>query len=274
MRRVPLIYADVDIGVPDRDVVAKYMTCELESPDDAVDAYGINVYSWCDEKYPDGSGKDNFEYSPYKTIRDGFQHFDKPVLFTEFGCNAGAFQTHCPYKGGRTWPDVKVIMNQMGEFMSGAIAYEFSMEENQFGVALTPGFLKGQTHVYLLDSYFALQKQFRTHDVSSAWDGSPDDMVNCKWLPDAVAPFTAKHHKSSCPLAEAEGIQERHSVDTVAGWDVLPAAPNASLSLVQGQADCPAYEVPAASRSEGRCHVRHLAAGRRRRRAAKRASDS
>lgn len=68
-----------------------------------------------------------------------------PFLFTEFGCNLGAFRTKCPwlgsrlpnidhhlrpvptdsdrlrYPGGRTWPEVKHLMGKdMGEMMSGA----------------------------------------------------------------------------------------------------------------------------------------------------------
>eukprot|EP00913_Durusdinium_trenchii_P032670 g30579.t1 len=50
MRRVPLIYSDVDTGGgAARKVVADYLTCALDSEADAVDAYGLNVYSWCDD---------------------------------------------------------------------------------------------------------------------------------------------------------------------------------------------------------------------------------
>ena len=28
-----------------------YLTCALDSEADAVDAYGLNVYSWCDEAW-------------------------------------------------------------------------------------------------------------------------------------------------------------------------------------------------------------------------------
>ena len=37
-----------DQGGSDRLEIAQYLTCELESPDDVVDAFGLNVYSWCD----------------------------------------------------------------------------------------------------------------------------------------------------------------------------------------------------------------------------------
>merc|ERR1719221_567626 len=38
MRRIPLIYADMDMGPPYREMVGRYLTCALESEDDAVDA--------------------------------------------------------------------------------------------------------------------------------------------------------------------------------------------------------------------------------------------
>lgn len=75
----------------------------MEGPDDAVDAYGLNVYSWCDKEFPDETGKHNFEYSPYSAIRDEFKHFSIPLLFTEFGCTQGQFMTWCPYRLGARW---------------------------------------------------------------------------------------------------------------------------------------------------------------------------
>lgn len=37
-----------DQGGRERQDIANYLTCELESPDDVVDAFGLNAYSWCD----------------------------------------------------------------------------------------------------------------------------------------------------------------------------------------------------------------------------------
>ncbi|CAE8702390.1 unnamed protein product, partial [Polarella glacialis] len=83
MRRIPLIYADVDMGRPTRAQVGRYLSCEVESADDAVDAYGLNVYSWCDVTYTNRiSGKPSFKVSPYSDILKDFRHFDKPFLFT------------------------------------------------------------------------------------------------------------------------------------------------------------------------------------------------
>jgi len=204
LRKIPLIYSDKDQGAPDRSTVAKYLSCEVESKDDVVDAFGLNVYSWCDASYHQGS--ENFEYSPYKSIMTDFAFLSSPMLLTEFGCATGAFQWSCPYKGGRTWPQVKHIMEDMNYLLSGAVAFEFSMENNEFGVALTPGFVEGQPDLRLTDSYYALQQQFATHHVADA--------------------VPAMKSRPSCPSPqEWRSVQQRHGVQTVADWSTLPPLP-------------------------------------------------
>ena len=37
--------------VPTVIISLSYLTCALDSEADAVDAYGLNVYSWCDEAW-------------------------------------------------------------------------------------------------------------------------------------------------------------------------------------------------------------------------------
>ncbi|CAE7038934.1 gel1 [Symbiodinium natans] len=201
-RSVPLIYSDKDQGNKDRVNIANYLTCALESPDDAVDAFGLNAYSWCDPAY--GS----FQYSPYQSIVDDFASFSKPFLFTEFGCNIGSFQWSCPgYTGGRTWPQVGVMMDRMSDLVSGAVAFEFSMENNEFGLVLTPGFLQGQNTVKLTDSYYALQKEFETHKVKAF-----------------TAP--ARSAPSQCISRElANKMQQQNHVNQISDWSRLPSTP-------------------------------------------------
>mmetsp|Transcript_22560 Transcript_22560/g.40731 ORF Transcript_22560/g.40731 Transcript_22560/m.40731 type:complete len:315 (-) Transcript_22560:280-1224(-) len=204
LRKIPLIYSDKDQGSPDRTIVAKYLSCEVESEDDVVDAFGLNVYSWCDPSYHEGS--QNFQYSPYQSIMTDFAFMSSPTLLTEFGCNVGTYQWTCPYKGGRTWPQVKYIMNDMSNLLSGAVAFEFSMENNEYGLALTPGFVDGQPELRLTDSYYALQRQFETHPAAS---GGP-----------------VMKSRPSCPSdSETRSLQQRHAVQTVADWNTLPPPP-------------------------------------------------
>jgi len=256
MRRVPLIYSDMDMGSPTRVHIANYLSCELESPDDAVDAYGLNVYSWCDSQYLDETGVNNFKYSPYDAIKEDFDKFEKPLIFSEFGCNTGEFETVCPYNKGRNWVDVPAMFENMGEVLSGAVAFEFSMEKNQYGLVLTPGFLKGQKEMELLDNYFALQKQYSSNNISDRWDGI--DVQSCSALPSDAAPLSFSHPKSVCPgKAVWQDLQEKRGVDKVGDWDVLPPTPDAPLVAVNNQTECmEVSKVSATALKETCCHVK------------------
>jgi len=259
MRRVPLLYADQDIGQPDRLTVAQYMTCAQQSAEDAVDAYGLNVYSWCDDHYLDNHGKPSFRYSPYQAIIDDFGHMEKPLLFTEFGCNVGKnFEALCPYENpkGRTWPDVPHMFREMDEVLSGAIAFEYSQEKNQFGIVLTPGFLEGQDELRKLASFYALQEKFTHNSVNPKWDGI--DTSSCTAKPSDVAPLKKTHAASSCVGgAAAQRLQERHGVDRVVDWSDIPEPINSSTLAAYNASEvsCPAWHVPASEHKESCCHM-------------------
>ncbi|CAJ1453275.1 unnamed protein product, partial [Effrenium voratum] len=232
MRRVPLIYSDVDTGGGiARKTVADYLTCALESEADAVDAYGLNVYSWCDETYPGDGKDDNFQYSPYKDIRDDFKDFSVPFIFSEFGCNLGGMATKCPYPDGRTWPDVKHFLGEdMGEFMSGAVAFQWSMDKEEYGLTLSPGFLKGQDELYLLDNYFNLQKVYNKYQVNGTWDAAASKVDQCGFKPEDVAPMAQPHKRPACPGKDVwMKVQKQRGVDKVADWAVLPPPATAIL---------------------------------------------
>eukprot|EP00439_Symbiodinium_sp_Y106_P032691 s2090_g3.t3 len=259
MRRVPLIYSDVDMGAGDRGEVARYLTCALDSEEDAVDVYGLNVYSWCDETYPGDGLADNFQYSPYYEIKKDFKDLAVPMLFTEFGCNLGVFKTKCPYPDGRTWPEVKHLVGKdMGEIISGAIAFQFSMDKEEYGLTLSPNFLVNQTELYLLDNYFNLQKVFHEYNVSSQWDASPSEVAECNFTPSEVHALEDKHHRPTCP-SEAiwMKIMRKHRVDKFSNWTEIPPSPDASetaLWHVGGQAECPAEKISVAMQKNNECH--------------------
>jgi len=254
MRKVPLIYSDVDMGPPDRGDIAKYLTCAVESEDDAVDAYGLNVYSWCDETYPGDGKADNFKYSPYYQIEKGFKNFGVPLLFTEFGCNLGTFKTKCPYKGGRTWPDLKhMIGENMGETLSGAVAFQWSMDKEEFGLTLSPNFLAGQTKLHLLDNYFALQKVFKEYDVNSKWDSK--DASSCSFKPDDAAPLKYSHPQSKCPTSAVWlKLQKRHGLANISNWTEIPPAAVAPMADVNNQTECNEDEILPAAVQKSNCN--------------------
>lgn len=207
-RKVPLIYSDKDQGGRDRLDIAKYLTCELESPDDVVDAFGLNAYSWCDPEYLSPQGVADFKYSPYENVAKEFADLPKPFLFTEFGCNTGAFETHCPdYKGGRSWVQVGAMFDKMGDFVSGAVAFEFSMENNEYGLVITPGFLQGQNSLKITDNYYALKKQFTEHEVDQATAAKQLPLPQC------------------ISKGTADELQRRNRVKEISDWSKLPPTP-------------------------------------------------
>lgn len=270
MRRVPLLYAATDTGGDNRRLVAEYMTCDLNPSNfnngasDAVDVYGLNVYSYCDEKYLDDLGTDNFEWSPYYQIYRDMGGFAKPIIFTEFGCNVGHFATSCPYKGGRTWPQVKVMTTSMVDVLSGAIAFEYSMEgsgsDNQFGIVLKPGFLEGQDALVKLDQYYALQKAFKETSIPQRWNARWTDSTRCSWSPSvgpyAIPKFTSsgfkrKKTQSNCPSMGELSIlfQQQYDAQILPNWLVpLADAPDVSLQ-------CPSYVLGALVQAENQCGV-------------------
>lgn len=255
MRRVPLIYSDMDMGAPTRGHIANYLACSLEDDDDAVDAYGLNVYSWCDSVYFDENGRPSFRWSPYQAVVDDFAKFSKPLLFTEFGCDTGEFETACPYKNGRTWSDIPPMFKEMAQVLSGAIAFEFSMEQNQFGIVLTPGFLSSQDKLQLLDSYYALQEKFETHEADPKWDGI--DVASCLAVPSDIAPMSDVHTKPQCPPKHVwQQLQWDQNVDSLGDWSVLPPTPGAPLWKVNGTTECPSpLEMPEQIFAETCCHM-------------------
>eukprot|EP00931_Biecheleriopsis_adriatica_P018020 TRINITY_DN1272_c0_g1_i10.p1 TRINITY_DN1272_c0_g1~~TRINITY_DN1272_c0_g1_i10.p1 ORF type:complete len:271 (-),score=71.39 TRINITY_DN1272_c0_g1_i10:130-870(-) len=234
------------MGGEARSEIAQYLTCALESEDDAVDAYGLNVYSWCDKAYPGDGKADNFNYSPYKDIKKDFDAFPVPFLFTEFGCNLGDFKTKCPYKGGRQWPEVKHFLGpDMGQFMSGAIAFQWSMDKEEYGLTLSPGFLAGQEKLVLLDNYYALKKVYDKYNVSQKWDASPSKVDSCSFVPSDVAAMNHKHERPKCPgKAVWTKLQKQRGVDTISDWSIIPAPADAPLADAGNQSECPASTVP------------------------------
>jgi len=175
MRRVPLLYAAMDLGSTKRKLLADYLTCDLEAAADneqgsgeddsanqvnlivdaAVDVFGLNTYSWCEAGLA-------LNDSAYRGIAADFKSYGVPVLLSEFGCNVGTFDVTgtmggsfaaCPWAGegqGRDFSQVQWIAaygngdsgggGGLAATLSGGLAFEYSMHANGYGVVLGPGF--------------------------------------------------------------------------------------------------------------------------------------
>jgi len=138
----------------------------------------------------------------------------------------------------------------MGQFMSGAVAFQWSMDKEEYGLTLSPGFLAGQDKLYLLDNYFNLQKVYKKYNVNATWDASPSEVDKCNFVPEDVAPMAEPHKRPACPSrALWTKVQHQRGVDKVVDWTVLPpsaTAPigNATLNISECSAD-PGYVIGA-----------------------------
>ncbi|KAH8671668.1 Glucanosyltransferase-domain-containing protein [Xylariales sp. PMI_506] len=114
-RAIPIAYSAADIQDL-RVMQAQYFACG--DADDAVDMYGMNLYTWC--------GNSSYYISGYDELPGDFDVFDIPVLFSETGCTQD---------GQRDFDDIGTMLGPVFQAVfSGAVAYEWTMEANGYGI--------------------------------------------------------------------------------------------------------------------------------------------
>ena len=102
-----------DAGI--REDLANYFDCG--TPENAIDFWGYNIYSWC--------GNSSYSESGYDVRTQEFSKYNVPVFFAEYGCN-----TIKP----RTFSEVQALYGpQMSPVWSGGIVYMYFQEANDYG---------------------------------------------------------------------------------------------------------------------------------------------
>lgn len=142
-RQIPIGYSAADIRkqVPDQ---FHYLTCD-DGSNSGADFFGMNVYSWC--------GDSSYKKAGYDVLTNIFKDTSVPVFFSEYGCNKVT---------PREFTEVATIFgDQMAEVWSGGLAYEWTQEENDFGLVK----IDSDGNAKILDDYHNLQKQFAKLDM-------------------------------------------------------------------------------------------------------------
>ncbi|RVD83921.1 uncharacterized protein DFL_005693 [Arthrobotrys flagrans] len=116
LRAIPIGYSAADVA-QNRQLIAEYMN---SGPDaERVDFHAFNDYSWC------GSAS-SFLISGYDQKVKNYTGYGIPAFLSEFGCNEVR---------PRTFTEIESIYhtNMTGVF-SGGLVYEWTQEENNFGL--------------------------------------------------------------------------------------------------------------------------------------------
>lgn len=189
-RPIPVGYSAADVE-ENRVQMAHYLNCG----DDATargDFFAFNDYSWC--------GKSSFLESGWDKKVETYKDYSVPLYLSEYGCNLIK---------PRVFTEVQSLYSKdMTGVFSGGLVYEYSMEENEYGlVEIKNG------KVTITEDYKNLKEQFAKVDNPS---GSGDYKTDLK--------------PSKCPPFE-KGAWEAS--------DTLPAFPKAAEKLMKDGAGKP-----------------------------------
>ncbi|KAK3077973.1 hypothetical protein LTS18_008769 [Coniosporium uncinatum] len=161
-RKVPIGYSAADIAEL-RPMLQDYLACGNDS--ETLDYFALNAYEWC--------GSDTtYQVSGYASLTNQIQDYPIPIFFSETGCITAR---------PRTFADQSAIFgDEMSPYWSGAIAYEWIEEANNYGIvsygpkvdpagpnAPPDGFTRSGTPTPISPDFTNLQNQWKTVSPSS-----------------------------------------------------------------------------------------------------------
>ena len=99
-----------------RTELAKYFNCG--PPENAIDFWGYNIYSWC-------GSRATYQSSHYRERTQEFSNFSVPAFFAEYGCITAP---------PRRFTEVEALYGKdMTPVWSGGIMYMYFQEANDYG---------------------------------------------------------------------------------------------------------------------------------------------
>lgn len=119
-RYIPIGYADND-NLTIRSSIQNYFNCGPNITH--ADFYGINIYSWC--------GNSTYPESGYDVLTQQLTNYSIPTFLSEMGCNKVQ-----PI----TFGDLSTLFAEpMSGVLSGGIVYEYTQEDNDYGLVKVNG---------------------------------------------------------------------------------------------------------------------------------------
>ncbi|RDA85821.1 hypothetical protein CP532_5773 [Ophiocordyceps camponoti-leonardi (nom. inval.)] len=158
LRRVPVGYSAADVS-SNRLQTAQYMNCG--SDDARSDFFAFNDYSWCNS---------DFKVSGWDQKVKTFSDYGLPIFLSEWGCIKNR---------PRKFDELGAMMsNEMTSVYSGGLMYEYSVEDNDYGIVKINGNSVEQNKHMEFDAYRdALKKN--PAPTGAAGAASTTHAVNC-----------------------------------------------------------------------------------------------
>ncbi|KND91612.1 1,3-beta-glucanosyltransferase gel1 [Tolypocladium ophioglossoides CBS 100239] len=156
LRKIPVGYSAADVS-QNRMQTAMYMNCG--SDDMRSDFFAFNDYSWCNS---------DFKTSGWDQKVKNFTDYGLPIFLSEWGCIKNR---------PRKFDELSALMNsEMTGVYSGGLMYEYSVEENDFGIVT----LKGNS-VDKSDEYDLFKSALKANPAPTGSGGaaSTTHSVNC-----------------------------------------------------------------------------------------------
>ena len=121
-RQIPVGYSAADVA-ENRMQTAKYFNCGTD--DERSDFFGFNDYSWCSS---------DFKTAGWDVKVKNFTDYGLPIFLSEYGCNTNV----------RDFGEHKALMSSdMTAVYSGGLMYEYTYEENKYGIVKLNGGVSG-----------------------------------------------------------------------------------------------------------------------------------
>lgn len=201
-RRIPVGYSAADVS-ENRMQTAHYFNCGSEF--ERSDFFAFNDYSWCSPS--------NLRTSQWDQKVQNFTGYGLPIFLSEWGC----------ITNGRDFSEIQALMSDdMTSVYSGGLMYEYSMEENNYGIVEIDG-----DNVSELEEFA---------EMASAFSENP--------APTGDGGFTSTTNSVECPTTD--------SVWDLGEWgsSALPAIPTDALRYMsEGAGEGPGLDGPGSQNS-------------------------